>query len=193
MAARKGARKRPAEHRCTAKTKSGRRCKRKRADGLETCPQHADDGASGGRPTKLTEPVADLIVDVLRKGGFMESAAAAASISKATLYAWLERGDPEREGLAADDAPYVEFRDRVEQARAAAELDAVERVVEAGKSDWRAAAWFLERSAPDRWAGPRRSSATRDPSSPSTGAPPRQGPPQLRVVDDLVAADGSTL
>jgi hypothetical protein len=195
MAARKGAQKRPDHERCVGRTRSGRRCRRKRAVGLETCPQHAENGAMGGRPTKLTVDVADRVVELLLAGALLDATAGAVGVSKGTIYAWLERGDRERDDFDAKaDASHCEFRERVEQARAAAEEDAVRAVMAAAKGgDWRAAAWYLERAAPDRWAGPRRSAiSTRDPGAPAS-APETGGRPQLRVVNDQVGPDGRAL
>lgn len=193
MAARTGSRKRPSHQRCTAKTATGRRCKRRRMDGATVCPQHATAANRGGRPPKLTDDVADKVIEILRLGGFMESAAAAVGVHRATLYAWIELGDPEREGARKADEPYRRFRERVEQARAEVEQQAAALVVKAAQEDWRAAAWYLERAAPERWASKTRRSPslTRDPGSPSTQAPPAA--PQLRVVNDQVGPDGSAL
>jgi transposase len=116
----------------------------------------ADDPAPapvrGHRPTKLTDESADRIVAVLRSGGYVETAAAVAGITKRTFYGWMARGDAT--GTKAVDAPYRAFRERVDQARAEAESRNVAIIATAAAKDWKAAAWLLERQAPERWGRP---------------------------------------
>lgn len=103
-----------------------------------------------GRPTKLTAAVQAEIVAHLEAGGYAVRAAEAAGISEQTFYEWLRRG--ERPGSA--DRPYRAFKAAVESARAEGEQHLVRRVAQAGRDDWRAAAWLLERQYPERWAKP---------------------------------------
>ena len=54
---------------------------------------------------------------------------------------------------AEDEAKYVRFRQDVEKARAEAEVEAVSMVKMAARNGtWQAAAWYLERSFPQRWS-----------------------------------------
>ena len=108
----------------------------------------------GGRPTKLTPAVQARIVAHLRAGNYIETAAAAAGITKETLYDWLRRGAAETFG------PHRQFSDAVQEAQAAAETDMVRLVATAAKEQWQAAAWHLERKFPDRWG--RRTEVTVD-------------------------------
>lgn len=125
--------------------------------------------------TVLTDAVHERIVNYLRSGAPYSHAAAAVGISERTLYAWLARG--ERYELAlesaleppATDEPFYRLRADMLAARAAARVAAAvtitraiggERDPETGAwvtfPDWKAAAWYLERSAPEeygrRWA-----------------------------------------
>jgi len=115
-----------------------------------------------GRPkgsTKLTKDIQDKIVSAIRLGNYMETAAAYAGISKDTLYAWLKRGQREKEKKAKDpnyqipkyERKFVAFSDAVEKALAEAEMRDVMIIYEASKEQWQAAAWRLERKFPDRW------------------------------------------
>lgn len=99
-----------------------------------------------GRADKLTPETQKKILDAVRAGAYMEQAAHHAGINQATLYRWLERG-------AGDDAParFREFREALTRARADAEVGAVAALRRAMPDDWRAAAFFLERSFPVRW------------------------------------------
>ena len=99
----------------------------------------------GGRPSKLTPEIQDRIVAAIRAGNYVETAARHAGIDPATFYRWMERGAKERSGK------YREFRKAVEKARADAEVRHVAIIAQAATKRWEAAAWWLERSFPDRW------------------------------------------
>lgn len=100
-----------------------------------------------GRPTKLTPEVQERIVTALRAGNYQETAAAYAGIAAPTFYRWMERGAD-----SDDDPIYSEFREAVERARAEAETRNIALIQKAANDGtWQAAAWFLERTAPQRW------------------------------------------
>src|SRR4051812_3365849 len=100
------------------------------------------------KPSKLTPEVQENIVRLIRAGNTIELAAEAAGISQATFYAWMARGESGKRA----DAPFVDFRDAVEQGRAEAEAVLVTRIAKAAANgSWSAAAWLLERSHPERW------------------------------------------
>lgn len=112
-----------------------------------------------GRPTKMNEVVADKILNAVRAGNYIETAAAHAGITKETLYAWLRRAAAEQERVMKNpgakirksEAPFVQFSDAVNKAFADAEIRDVTLIANAATSDWKAAAWRLERKFPDRW------------------------------------------
>lgn len=111
-----------------------------------------------GRPIKLTKELEKKITDVIRAGNYIETAAAYSGISKSTLYDWLKRGERERQRsenngvkVSKKEQPFVEFSDAIEKALAEAEIRDVMRITEASKTDWKAAAWRLERKFPDKW------------------------------------------
>jgi transposase len=101
-----------------------------------------------GRPTKLTETVADDLVVLLTSGVPVKVAARSVGISRRTLDRWLRQD---------------ELRGRIQQARvagpqssaAALEARMTLLLVRAAQYDWKASAWWLERRAPSRW-GPER-------------------------------------
>ena len=172
---------------CAAITAKGKRCKRRAAEGADHCPVHL--GAPVGRPAKLDDEVAGRLIEVLRMGGYAETAAAVAGISRQTFYNWLERGDPE--GRAEADAPFREFRERVEAARAEGEARNVGLIARAASKDWKAAAWMLERQYPDRWAGPRGRGITSTVHPDDFAEGETSG--NAGVVDDQVGPDGRPL
>ncbi len=71
----------------------------------------------------------------------------ASGVSERTYYRWLAEGEPE-------DGPehFRQFRRGVTRARAQARV-AYAAVIRraANEGDWKAAAWFLERSEPEEW------------------------------------------
>lgn len=111
-----------------------------------------------GRPTKLTADIQQKIVSALTAGNYQETAAAYAGVARATFYNWLARGQAERDSIAAggkpnkSEAAYAEFLDAVESARAQAEIRSVALIQKAANDGtWQAAAWYLERSHPQKW------------------------------------------
>lgn len=76
----------------------------------------------------------DAIVESVRNGAFQTHAAGAVGIGRRTLHDWLR-----------DDE---EFALRVAQARDEATNRSVRILLEHGDKDWRAHAWYLERTRP---------------------------------------------
>ncbi|MDQ0417907.1 transposase [Croceifilum oryzae] len=98
-----------------------------------------------GRPEKLTDEIQQKIVDSLRMGNYIETAASYSGISKTTLYDWLKKGAREETGK------YMVFSNAVQVAMAEAEMRDVAVIAQASKDNWQAAAWRLERKYPNRW------------------------------------------
>lgn len=110
----------------------------------------------GGRPPKLfkTPDILNRLGDSIRAGSPYSDACRAAGISFQTFLHYKARaveavkrrdqGAPAEKG----DRAFIEFLERVEQAESQAVDDRVRLVAIAGKNDWRAAAWFLERRRP---------------------------------------------
>lgn len=95
--------------------------------------------------TRLTPELQRRLVVLLRAGNFVEVAVRAVGISRSAYYNWIARGEREQSGI------YHEFAEEVTAARAQAECRAVAVISKAAERHWQAAAWFLERSAPERW------------------------------------------
>jgi transposase len=98
-----------------------------------------------GRPTKLDAQIVSRIVDLVRAGNFLETAAATCGIHRATLYRWLERGEAQRMG------PYRDFYVALTTAQAESEARDLLIITRAASEDWRASAWRLERRYPRRY------------------------------------------
>lgn len=102
--------------------------------------------SKAGRKTKLNEELQELIVQLIRSGNYIETAAAVAGVDKKNLYAWLKRGARSRRGK------YARFRNAVIKALGEGEALDVARIrLAAEQGDWRAAAWRLERRHTRRW------------------------------------------
>ena len=102
-----------------------------------------------GRKTKLTPEIQDRILRLVRAGNYLEVAAAASGVRKATLLEWLRRG--EREAASDEDTVFARFSGEVLTAQAEAEARDVTLIAKAGTEEWQAAAWRLERKFPGRW------------------------------------------
>lgn len=112
-----------------------------------------------GRKTKCTPELTREICQVLRAGNYVKVACEYVGIDESTYYKWINRGREELERVEADgrrsvrdsEQPFVKFFQSATRARASAEVESVARIRDAAKDDWRADAWFLEHSFPDRW------------------------------------------
>jgi hypothetical protein len=114
---------------------------------------------TAGRPTALLEEVKEqTLLDYIRIGTPIRKAVTASGIAEKTFYNWMARGMAERERLSlvpnAKENPteviFLQFLQRVEQARAEAITKKVAVIAKAGNDgDWRAAAWYLERQVPE--------------------------------------------
>lgn len=116
--------------------------------------------AKVGRPSKFTPDRIEKILEALKSGCYVETAAIYAGVSPQVIWAWCERGRKERERLDvfpdakpnATEVPFIEFLEEIEKARATAEIRAVMQVQRAAADGtWQAAAWYLERSYPKKW------------------------------------------
>ena len=99
---------------------------------------------SGARP-KLTRETVDCLLTGIRAGMPYRLAAEAAGISETTFYAW-QRGVFPR---GADKELKSQFSKELMRARAEAALKLLLIIQRAAHTDWRAAAWILERRFPE--------------------------------------------
>lgn len=116
------------------------------------------------RPTKLTPKTRDEIVKLLASGASIANVATAAGVDSRTLERWLARArelrkrQDAKQRIRAEDRIYLELDDALDKSRALVIVEGVATVRKAALAgDWRAAAWFLERVAPDEYAPPRSS------------------------------------
>lgn len=91
------------------------------------------------RPTKLTAEVLGTITRAIEAGCYATVAAEFAGISERTFYRWMAQGE------AASTGPLRALYEGVNMAAVRAEMRAVAIIMKAAETDWRAAAWWLER------------------------------------------------
>lgn len=111
-------------------------------------PDELPDFRGPGAPSKFSEERAERLIQALRGGNYLKTACHFAGIHPSTLTRWLHKADE-------PDAPqeYRDLRDAIEKARADAEVASLAKIQKAAnEGQWQAAAWFLERSMPERWA-----------------------------------------
>jgi len=99
------------------------------------------------RPTKLTKEVQERIIQAVSAGNYLDTAAQYAGIDGSTMRRWVAKGE-----APSAPEPYRSFCTALKSARAAAEVRSVALINQAASGGtWQAAAWYLERSYPDRW------------------------------------------
>jgi hypothetical protein len=102
------------------------------------------DAEGTTRPSRFTKEVTDKILSELRLGMFFETACAMAAVPSRAARQWLTWG---KEGKPK----YAEFADAVEAAREEAIRRHLAIIAHAGKKDWKARAWILEKLDPKRF------------------------------------------
>jgi len=128
----------------------------KKADGTNALMRAEKD--RGGRPSSLTPDVQKKIVSAIAIGGYIETAAAFAGVSKPTLYDWLKRGNRELDSQKKGNLPnkkelkFVRFLNAANKAIAENELKSLDRLEAAAMDgEWRVDTWMLERKHPTKW------------------------------------------
>jgi hypothetical protein len=117
--------------------------------------------------TALTPELTTRIVDFVRVGNYVETAAKAAGIHESTCYSWMRRGEEAAEAenrgdpVAEADMVFADFYRQVSQAEGQAEADAVAAVREADRG-WQAHMTYL-------------GAKVRDAVAPAERRAPRQG------------------
>lgn len=101
------------------------------------------------RATELTDEIHRRMCALLRAGNLVETALTVCGVEPLTHQQWLEQAETE-----GADGPHRRYAEDVEQALAEAESIAVAVIAKHARTDWRAAAWYLERAHAGRWGKP---------------------------------------
>lgn len=103
------------------------------------------------------------LIDALRGGADINTAAQYAGLNYATVFRWIERGQRENERLEygydprPEEADFLSLWQAMRKARAEAVVRNVAQIQKAAnQGEWKAAAWWLERTVPEFYAKPRR-------------------------------------
>jgi transposase len=100
------------------------------------------------KPDGLTEDVKGKFLRFLSSGLPMDTAARLVGVQDYTVRLWLTRARTWPRGV------YKGFDRDVTRCLAEGEAILLARITEAGRSNWRADAWLLERMYPDRYGPP---------------------------------------
>ena len=133
---------------CGFETTDGTPCQLpvSRKDGR--CHHHTN---ADGRPSKLTYERQEGIATMIEQGQSMTAAARAHSISKTTIFNWLQRGEAEKQ--VGHDNEYTDFLDRITRARGKGEQLYVSqlRTMAAEEGDTATLMAMLKQRYPDSW------------------------------------------
>jgi hypothetical protein len=105
--------------------------------------------AKRGRPPTLrNKEIIDRIIENIKNGIFVETAANLSGISKTQFYEWLRiaKNARKKEKKTDLELQMIDFADRVMVARAEARKDLLVGIIT--HPDWKARAWCLERMNP---------------------------------------------
>lgn len=109
---------------------------------------------AGGRPKgikQLTPAVQQAIITALAGGNHFSTACEFAGIPPATGQEWLMRGNGTH-GSRKSTPQLASFASAIKKAQSDAEVACVAQIKSAASTSWQAAAWWLERKYPDKWA-----------------------------------------
>jgi hypothetical protein len=99
-----------------------------------------------GRKPDISEAQISNLVTLISNCTSYKTACEASGLGEATFHRWMAAA------LEENAKPcYVEFRERITQARGIAKASMIKHVVSKAPDDWRAATWLLERTAHDEY------------------------------------------
>lgn len=118
-----------------------------------------------GRKLKINDDMIDKVYMYTKEGHYANTVAELIGISENCYYRYLNKGQEiadriekeeeeelqEETPITPDELLYYQFYQSIKRANAEAEQEALSRIQKAGKRNWQANAWFLERRFPNRW------------------------------------------
>lgn len=113
---------------------------------------------SGPKGYQPDDPAIQELLKALRLGHYVQDAAIHAGINSRTVYSWLRETDEIEDALTEGETPtpaqqrVLQIGRSIKEARLAAQTRNIQAIQQAATGGtWQAAAWFLERSQPDKW------------------------------------------
>lgn len=141
-------------------------------------------------PTKFIPEIRASILEAVASGMGIVTAAGYAGVTDRVVKQWIARGRLAMEvaettdtPIPAEDQPFVQFALDVEQSRAKAIARNILQVQRHAATDWRAAAWWLERMHPDEFGRSDKLAVT------GAGGGPLQAELTIGQTDRQVAID----
>ena len=95
---------------------------------------------------KLSKININKLLDFIAQGMTVENACFVTGISEKTYYLWFNQGKEDAENET--ESLQRKLYEGIPAARALCEQTHLQNIMEAGKKNWRASAWFLERTRP---------------------------------------------
>lgn len=114
----------------------------------------------GRVPAVAKNGAADAVLEAIKDGHTISTAAAHAGVSRRTIHNWLKLGrealemyedDPNAEPLTPYDEEYMQFYFDYEAAGAVAKKVLLDRIWDAGEKSWQANAWILKNRWPEEF------------------------------------------
>ncbi|HYC76722.1 MAG TPA: hypothetical protein VEI02_03740 [Planctomycetota bacterium] len=135
------------------------------------------------RPTKLTPELSKKLCELVAAGVDVDRAAACVGISPRTLERWRAKGAGARAG------PHRDLVLALGQADAMAEVRDVLIIGKAAQTNWKAAAWRLERRFAARWGAKRAMDPPEGPTKEEVAAGYRE---MLRLMEESIQPPPAT-
>jgi hypothetical protein len=107
-----------------------------------------------GRNTKLTPELMYKLAAHIASGQYVETACGLCGVTSASFRSWTRKAKEieerlgENEPATGEEELFLSFLSALTSARAESVARSVANIKAAGKSDWRAEAWYLERTEP---------------------------------------------
>jgi transposase len=127
----------------------------------------------GRRPRLMERTVMERVAEAIGAGLSASATADYAGIGRSTYFEWMRRGREAEKALDAGlsispaERPFLDFMVEIRRIQATSEVESLAVIDRAAcGGNWRAAAWFLERSFPDKWGPAHRRKAEPEPIPP---------------------------
>lgn len=113
-----------------------------------------------GRKPFLTPKIIKYACELVASGQFDKTVAEMIGVSETSWHSWKRKGNAVREKIENNlsykptkrEQIYLDFINSLEKAYAQAEINGINAIKKAGKTEWQAMAWFLERRFCGRWS-----------------------------------------